>query len=171
MENNGLNFVKTDEEVFYFNYKSMPDQVIELDCICGSCDEDVSDSNLAEGDICPYCEEEIVYTSREAWEFFETDQPDDEIAGYLYNTHNRTGNKATITIQGIINFDTDTARIVEYDKTGTGRLLEEKSTKDVGLSPFVDIDEVKTRLDLFTQTWGVKWEASQLMDNELNEVN
>ena len=62
MENNGLNFVKTDEEVFYFNYKSMPDQVIELDCICGSCDEDVSDSNLAEGDICPYCEEEIVYT-------------------------------------------------------------------------------------------------------------
>jgi hypothetical protein len=50
-------------------------------------------------------------------------------------------------------------------------LLEEKSTKDVGLSHFVDIDEVKTRLDLFTQTWGVKWEASQLMDNELNEVN
>ncbi|MDA9338645.1 hypothetical protein OAI16_04360 [Flavobacteriaceae bacterium] len=94
MENNGLNFVKTDEEVFYFNYKSMPDQVIELDCICGSCDEDVSDSNLAEGDICPYCEEEIVYTSREAWEFFETDIPDDEIAGYLYNTHNRTERKS-----------------------------------------------------------------------------
>ena len=151
MENNGLNFVKTDEELFYFNYKSMPDQVIELDCICGSL---ISDSNLVKGDICPYCEEEIVYTSREAWEFFETDQPDDEIAGYLYNTHNRTGNKATITIQGIINFDTDTARIVEYDKTGTGRLLEEKSTKDVGLSHFVDIDEVKTRLDLFTQAWG-----------------
>ena len=31
MENHGLNFVKTDEEVFYFNYKSMPDQVIEFD--------------------------------------------------------------------------------------------------------------------------------------------
>ena len=140
MENNGLNFVKTDEEVFYFNYKSMPDQVIEFD-------------------------------AREAWEFFETDESDDQITGYLYNTHNRTGNKATITIQGIINFDTDTARIVEYDKTGTGRLLEEKSTKDVDLSHFVFIDEVKTRLDLFTQTWGVNWEVSQLMDNELNEVN
>ena len=26
-------------------------------------------------------------------------------------------------------------------------------------------------MDLFTQTWGVNWEVSQLMDNELNEVN
>lgn len=165
----GLNFVKTDQEVFYFNYKSLPDQVIELDMICGYCDEDISDYNLDEGDECPSCGEVIEYTSREAWEFFETDQADDEIAGYLFDTHNCTGNKATITIQGIINFDNDTARVVEYDKTGMGRLLEEKSTEDVGLSSFVGINEVKMRLNLFTQTWNIKWETSQLMDNELNE--
>lgn len=166
-------FERSDEDIYYFNYKSAPNQIIELDRICSSCEEDISNNSLDEGQECPECEEEIYYTSIEAYEFFETDLEDDEIAGFAYQTHNhnRAECKATITLQGIVNFDTKVARIVEYDNDGIGRLSKEKSLEDVGIYGNTTISEVKRRLDLFTSEWGIDWEIDDLFDNELNKVD
>jgi len=32
------------------------------------------------------------------------------------------------------------------------------------------MDEVKRRLDLFTDEWRIDWELNQILDKELNEI-
>ena len=175
---------KTSDEVFYFNYKSLPGQIVEKGGQCDACYENILDyvSELPEEESkCPNCGEKLYFHSKCANEFFETDEDDDAIAGFAYETHNEqtldgknvTGVTATITFQGIINFDKETVQIVSYDDDGNGVLGEEKPLSDFGISEFgwASMDDAKTRLDLFTDEWGIQWEKSDILDNELEEVN
>ena len=146
--------LKTDDDLFYFNYISMPDQILEK-----------------------WVDE---YSSEDACDFFETDEEEDAIAGFAYSTHNENEKvideksisvtTGTITIQGIINFDEETLQIVSYNE-GDAVLGEKEPISDYGISEFgsVYIDDAKTRLSLFTEEWGISWEISEIYDNELEE--
>lgn len=173
------NFAKSEENIFYFNYKSKPDQIIEKGGFCDSCYENISDYASVlpeEGEECPNCGENLCYHSNSAKEFFDTDQDDDSIAGFAYSIHNvkhqvdGINDTGTITIQGVINFDKKTVRKFEYDKKGNGVLSEEKPFSDFGIRRWMDMSEVKVRLDLFTQEWNIMWEISEILDNSLKEV-
>ena len=146
--------LKTDDDLFYFNYISMPDQILEK-----------------------WVDE---YSSEDACDFFETDEEEAAIAGFAYSTHNENEKvideksisvtTGTITIQGIINFDEETLQIVSYNE-GDAVLGKKEPISDYGISEFgsVYIDDAKTRLSLFTEEWGISWETSEIYDNELEE--
>ena len=148
----GISISKTEKDVYYFNYKSLPNQTFEK----------------MKG------EEEIGIYS-----FFETEQNIDAIAGFAYLIHNADSSKgtATITFQGIINFDEETVQVIKHTEPfGSDEIqivLDETQDFSNARYPIQgkeDISAVKQRLDDLTKEWNIKWESNQILNNELKEV-
>tara|TARA_Y100000748_G_scaffold277616_1_gene254708 strand:- start:146 stop:697 length:552 start_codon:yes stop_codon:yes gene_type:complete len=169
---------KTEEEVYYFFYKSQPNQIIEISGICDDCNECVYDyvKKLDGLEKCPNCKSELWTSSKCAFEFFETDEDDDAIAGFAYRDfseseldHYKVG---TMTIQGLINVDKEIVRVVEYDNDDKGTLGLEEPFENYGIKYFSkDIYDALPRISLFTDEWRIHWEQSIIYNNKLEKIN
>ena len=73
-----------------FNYESQPNQIIEKNVLCNHCGENIENTQI--GEECPECQETIDkngFDSLIMQEHFDTDDADDLIAGWFFETHNR----------------------------------------------------------------------------------
>jgi len=164
----GFEFVKTDREVYYFNYLSKANQIYEI-TVCQECESQIL-TPIEEGEDCPSCGEEYLPYDKGTYDFFDTGQNDDAVAGFAFDFHNINGQRAVISIQGIIDFDNETVQMVRY-KNGEPALQGVEDFTSNEIQGWVEILEVKQRLDLFTDEWNIDWEINQILDNELEEVN
>ena len=161
-------FVKTDRDVYYFNYLSKANQIYEI-TVCEECESQPL-TPIEEGEDCPSCGTEFIPYDKGTYDFFDTGQNDDAVAGFAFGLHNINLQRAVISIQGIIDFDNETIQVVKYTN-GEPTLQGVKDFTSYEIQGWEDIDEVKQRLDLFTDEWSIDWEINQILDNELNEVN
>jgi hypothetical protein len=167
---------KTDQEVYYFNFISWPDQVITKK-ICDYCSEEIIYFDGI-GSECPYCDEIQNVGPTEAADFFDTDQEDDSLAGFALNFHkiiqNDSQKKATISIQGFINVDLGKGRFVNYNDDGTGNLSDEINLKDYGIKLYspsdTDFSNALRRIHLFSEEWVIRWKTSGIFDKNLKQI-
>jgi len=162
-----FNFNKTDNDIYYFNYLSKANQVFEK-TVCQECESQPL-TPIEEGDECPSCRMEFIPHDIGTYDFFDTGQNDDAIAGFAFGFHNINGQKGVISIQGIIDFDNETVQVVRYINNEPILQGVEDFNK-YEIQGWEDMDKVKQRLDLFTDEWRIDWELNQILDNELNEV-
>ena len=96
-------------------------------------------------------EQSIIPYDKGTYDFFDTGQNDDAVAGFAFDFHNINGQRAVISIQGIIDFDNETIQCVRYNN-GEPPL---QGVQDFTSMKFKGgwIFEVKQRLDLFTDEW------------------
>ncbi len=57
--------------------------------------------------------ERILPYDKGTYDFFDTGQNDDAVAGFAFDFHNINGQRAVISIQGIIDFDNETIQVLD----------------------------------------------------------
>tara|TARA_B100000315_G_scaffold6853_1_gene6880 strand:- start:509 stop:1132 length:624 start_codon:yes stop_codon:yes gene_type:complete len=174
-----------DSEIYYFNYKSYPEQIFGKNVLCYECDEDIEGENGETPDIgeeCPSCGELISeYSELDMESFFDFDEYEgieNAPAGCLFNyfaikrlfNDGKSGTvtaTATICIQGIINIGKSSIQRVEYhDDGGQSAQVVAKLCPEEEHSWFEDwqnegqtIADSLDIISLLEEKWSVRWET------------
>ncbi len=168
-----------------FNFESQPGQIIERYLLCPWCSENIEGTKI--GESCPECGDEIDdegLMSEDIWDFFDTENIDDKVAGLFFewsdekmvdakDNYGTLANTATITIKGEISFE---GHYPEDDKIITlHHFFPEKKIEKMTFEEFKKtgcmhsdifplIDEIEQRLSLLTNDWSINWKTEELTE-------
>ena len=167
-----------------FNYESYSNQIISRYILCPFCLSNIEGTKI--GDNCSECAEKITedegFASEDMPDFFDTENIDDKIAGFFFETHNVLGIDAkdnngievltaTITIKGEISFEGDfpeddtVLRLKSFHPKKTIEEVTFKEFKEIGCmhsDVFPEIEEIKQRLEFLTDDWSINWKIREI---------
>lgn len=171
-----------------FNYEAK-NQIIERYILCPYCSENISGAKI--GETCNECGEKLdELMEEEMWAFFDTEQIDDKIAGYFFESKNHkniTANdnhgievcKADIQIKGEISFEGDypedntviTLKNFTTNKNETMTFEEFCETGCMHSSSWPDLFEIEQRLSLLTNDWTIHWDSEELTEDSNEQAS